>query len=60
MIRFIIYLVIGYVVWKVVQLFTATQRRPQPPSQKPPTSPAPPRTFKNVKDAEFEDVSDGP
>jgi hypothetical protein len=56
--RMLLWGVITYLVWKVIQAFAAPSqrgpRRTPPPPQSPPA--APPKTFSDIKDAEFEEI----
>lgn len=55
--RMIIYGVIFYVVWKVIQSFGARMQRPAPPGDDRRAKKGGPKDFSNIQDAEFEDLS---
>ncbi len=61
--RMIIYGVIFYVVWRVIQSF-ARMQRPAPPRDDRRATKGGPKDFSDIQDAEFEDLSkkesDGP
>ncbi len=52
--RMIVYAVVFYVVWKILQSVTARMQRP--PGTGRPTGNAP-KDFSNIQDAEFEDLT---
>lgn len=59
MIRFIVYLVIAYIVWKLIRVFAAPRRRRE--DTRDVAVPATPRTdLANIKDAEFEELPPPP
>lgn len=58
MIRFLLLLVLFYLIWKIVKVFLKRSRyrvEPGKPQQSPLEKP-----FDHIEDAEFEDVSDKP
>ncbi|HLB00711.1 MAG TPA: hypothetical protein VJO14_04930 [Bacteroidota bacterium] len=63
MLRFLIYLILGYIIWKIVRIVTSSGRgggragrqgRGQPPEFPQDSS------YKHIEDADFEDISSDP
>lgn len=56
MIRLLLWLVLAWIVWKVVQSFTATPKDRAPNHRDVPPS-APKQPFHDIEDATFEDLT---
>ena len=56
MIRFLTYVILGYLVWKIVKLFIAS-RKPTGRDKDPPVDSPQDHSYKNIEDANFEDVT---
>jgi hypothetical protein len=56
MIRLLLYAIMAFIVFRIFRLISQSGRRsgPQPPPNVPPR---PKQDFKNVQDAEFEDIT---
>ncbi len=52
--RMIVYAVVFYVVWKILQSVTARMQRPPGTGRSPGNAP---KDFSNIQDAEFEDLT---
>lgn len=60
MIRFLVYVIIGYLVWKIVRLIRSSGSSPvQKPGAPPPEYPQD-GSFKHIQDADFKDISSDP
>jgi len=59
MLRFLIYVILGYLVWKLVRIVMSAGR---PRMKKRPTPPDFPEdnSFKHIQDADFKDVTQDP
>jgi hypothetical protein len=55
--RMVIYGVLFYVVWKVVQSLGGRMQRPAPPRDDRRKQPGSPKDLSNIQDAEFEDIT---
>jgi len=57
MVRLIIYAILGFLVWKILQSVGGLMK-PRPPREEPRVPPkTPPQDLRNVQDAEFEDLT---
>lgn len=56
MIRFIVYAVLGFLLWRILQS-VGRLMNPRPPRETPPPRKKAPPDFDNIKDAEFEDLT---
>ncbi len=54
LLRMIVYAVIFYVIWKVIQGFGARMQQPRKDDRRAQKSP---KDFSNIQDAEFEDLT---
>jgi hypothetical protein len=59
MLRFLVYAVLLYIVWKIVKLFIAVKGTPRR-DQAPPVDFPQDQSYKNIEDADFEDVTGDP
>jgi len=60
MLRLLVYAMIGFILWKLVRLFFSMvghsrTRNPEPPPEFPQDI-----SYKNIEDADFEDISSDP
>jgi hypothetical protein len=56
MVRLIVYALLGFLLWRILQS-VGRLMNPRPPRQAPPPGKKTPPDFSNVKDAEFEDLT---
>ncbi len=65
MIRIFLYLMLGYVVWKMIKIFSTRQKNTRREYEEENASKTPPIEFPNIEEAKFEDLppsssDDGP
>jgi hypothetical protein len=56
MARLIIYALLGFIIWRILRSVGGLMN-PRPPRQAPPPPKKSPPDFRDIKDAEFEDVT---
>ena len=58
--RLFLWLVLGYIIWKVIQVVMRGMSNPRPRggvfTNQPPPQQEPPKKFTDIEDADFEDI----
>jgi hypothetical protein len=59
LLQFLIYAVVGYIIWKLIRLAMAL-RNPGKGHKDPPVEFPPDSSYRNIEDADFEDITRDP
>lgn len=59
MMRFLLYAILAFIAWKVLKLIMAARQGRERPKE-PPVDFPPDHSYKNIEDADFEDITRDP
>jgi hypothetical protein len=59
-IRFLVYALLAFIAWKILRIVLASRRGTGGRPQEPPPDFPPDRSYKNIQDADFEDITRDP